>query len=155
VSKKLQLPNLSDRVVLAAGKDAHTGSHKLAELLDRIAQSEVPPLTREETGSLRDVHAGRFKRRRGQHISHRRLEQREGRHQLWAWLKRCKEIVKRDSEERALKHAMRGHYNINTRVGELAHARLLEQQRELGEDYLGGRIRSAAALANLLKRGPN
>src|SRR5262249_38607676 len=126
VSKKIQLPGFGDRVVLAAGEDAYTGSHKLDELLDGIAEEREPVLTEREKGSLRDVRAGKFKRKPGQHISHRSLEQREGRHQLWAWLKRLKEAVKHDPEERALKRAQRGSYIINDRVGELAHE-LLQQ----------------------------
>ena len=63
MSKKIQLPGFGDRVLLAAGEDAHTGSHKLHALLDRIAKDEAPTLTRQETGSLRAVP---FKRRRGQ-----------------------------------------------------------------------------------------
>jgi hypothetical protein len=63
---KLKLPGFGDRVVLAAGEDAHTGSHKLDELLDRIAEGREPLLTRQETGSLRDVLVGKFRRKPGQ-----------------------------------------------------------------------------------------
>jgi hypothetical protein len=63
---KIQLPGFTNRVVLAAGEDAHTGSHKLDELLDRIARGEASLLTRQETGSLRDVMAGKFRRKPGQ-----------------------------------------------------------------------------------------
>jgi hypothetical protein len=55
VSKRIQLPRLGDRVVLAAGEDAHTGSHKLDALLDAITKGEQPALSLQELGTLRDV----------------------------------------------------------------------------------------------------
>jgi uncharacterized protein YoaH (UPF0181 family) len=55
-----------DRVIIAAGEDAATGTKKLDELLDRIAAEEEPVLTPQETASLREVRSGKFKRKRGQ-----------------------------------------------------------------------------------------
>ena len=62
---ELRFPNMrNNRVEIAAGEDAQTGTRKLDELLERIRNGEEPPLTAVETGSLLDI--DKFKRRRGQ-----------------------------------------------------------------------------------------
>ena len=159
MSKKtlIQLPGFGDRVVLAAGEDAHTGSHKFDALLNRIAKGEEPLLTEQEKASLDDVLAGKFKRKRGQHRSDRRRMQSVHAHALLQWLRQLRAEMKRDPHERALKHELRGAYVINERVAQRAHDLLLEQkeaqQQEHGAAFVDRPLPSVASLANRLKRG--
>ena len=150
-----------DRVILAAGEDAATGSRKLDELIDRIAKGEERPLTPKEARSLDGVRAGKFKRRRGQHRSDRRDEQREHRYERYEWLQKLREHLKHDPAEKVIKRAYRSRdvpYVLNKRTAEWAHKllqqRKLEQMQEHGESFVDYPIRSVESLANLLKRGP-
>ena len=152
--KLIDLPGFGDRVVLAAGEDAQTGSHKLDELLKRIARDEAPLLTEQEKGSLRDV--GKFKRRRGQHKSDSRLEQSVYAQDLLKWLKQIREVLKSHPAEKAEKRRQRGHYDLRRRVAEEAHEilqqRKLAWKQECGEDFVDYRVPSVASLMNRLKR---
>jgi len=153
---RLRIPSFGNRVVLAAGQDAHTGSSKLKQLLDSIEQGQEPPLTLAEYGSLSDIHAGKFKRGRGEHKSQRRLEQGMRGQQLLRWLRQLKQELQRDPAERALKRALRGSYTINRRVAERAHELLqqhkLARMKEYGEDFVDYEVPSVAALMHRLKR---
>jgi hypothetical protein len=153
VSKKTlyRLPGFGNRVVLAAGEDAHIGSHKLDTLLDRIAKDEAPALTRQETASLRAVP---FKRQRGQHKTNSRFEQSVYAHDLLMWLKQIRQVLKSHPAEKAEKRRQRGHYDLRCRVAEEAH-KLLQQDKlaqKQDEDFVDYPVSSVASLMNRLKR---
>jgi hypothetical protein len=160
VSKhKIRLPGFGDSVALAAGEDAHTGTKKLDELLERIhSGKEERLLTRQETGSLLDVR--KFKRKRGQHKSDRRLWQSVLAQQLLTWLRALREQLKHDPDEKAHKRAIRdtsGAYLLNERTAERAHQLLqdreLKLRQEYGDDYVEQPVPSVEALTHRLMRG--
>jgi hypothetical protein len=146
---------------MAAGEDCDTGSQKLDELLDRIHRRQEKPLTLQETASLRDVIAGKFRRRRGQRPNDTRHYRIESRQQLWEWLHRIKRQLQKHPEEQRIKRAMRAHhepYDIGYRTAKVAHA-ILDRDREREREEQGAKftdykVRSVEALHNLLKRGP-
>jgi hypothetical protein len=153
--RMVRMPKLSDRVVIAAGEDAATGSKKLGQLLDQIAKDLAPKLTPKETSSLRDVHDGRFKKKPGQHNGDRRFVQGIHAQQLSEWLKKLKDYLKHDPQEKTLKHL--GHYDLNQRTAERAHQllqeRKLKRQQEYGDDYVDTPTPSVAALRKKLRGG--
>jgi hypothetical protein len=150
----VRVPKLSDRVVIAVGEDAATGSRKLGELLDQIAKDLEPNLTSKETSSLRDVHDGR-KKKPGQHKGDRRFVQGIRAQQISEWLKKLKDYLKHDPHEKTLKH--QGHYDLNQRTAERAHQllqeRKVERQQEYGDDYVDTPTPSVAALRKKLRGG--
>ena len=142
---------LRNRVLMAASEDMARGTNKLAELLGRIAKDEEPALTAEETGTLRDVHAGKFKRGRGQRRNDRRFDALVASQLRYEWLRKIKTRLQSDPAERDVKRERRGDYDINQRVGEIAHELLQGRRERERQDYP---IASAEKLANVLKRGP-
>jgi hypothetical protein len=152
----LSIPSLGDRVVIAAGEDAATGSKKMAELLEQVAKDLAPGLTPNETATLSDYYAGRrFKRRQGEYKGTRRIDQIGRRLSLLLSLRKLRDYVRNDPAEKKKKSA--SGYDLNRYTAERARELLLQpkakRQREWGDDFVDTRTPSVVALRKLLRNG--
>jgi hypothetical protein len=144
----IKLPAFN-RVVLAAGEDAQTGSRKLEALREAMTRGDEPPPTEADWIAFDARAAGKlFARKRGQHGQGRQARV------LRPWLLELKARLKTDPDEKALKREQRGlgrRYVLNDRTAEVAHELLLEGW-QTGELQRKGwtEVPSADYLSNLL-----